>query len=237
VSRPYLRASLAIGLLSAAPASAQLMGARELTTTAIVKGAPASKPVPDIYYLVGESGARETYALTGKGPASLTLFGPDGSEILTASGNGKVKLEVVLPFTDVFTIAVARTTPANGYSLTRKTSLPTLAEAYMASNVGYAFKRTATNQCWVIPGVKSRTNFENGTRHELTLAADRTTVSVVSREANGTFTGDVSYKFVGDELHQITRRGDGKVIDRSIPFDPSYDPEEVDRYTGYLCKD
>ena len=220
---------LAATVMLAAPASAQLMGAKELKTAVPAKGFPGTKPVADVYYLVGEVGAKEAYTFTGKGPASLTLFGPDGSEILTSSGSGTVKLEVVLPFTDVFTLAVARKTPAQPYVLARKATVPTLAEAELAKGVGY--ERDHESPCWIIPGVKVKIIYSNGDFREDTLAADRTTVSWV----NSKYSGDRTFSLDGSELHRMSRARNGNVTDTSHPIGYAYNPEEFVRFTRYQC--
>jgi hypothetical protein len=229
-------AVLALGL--AAPASAQLMGATELKIAVPAKGAASTKPAADIYYFAGEVGAKESYVLTGKGAASLTVFGPDGSELLTASGNGTVKLTVVLPFTDVFTLAVARKAPGQPYSLVRKTTVPTLAEASQAIFVGYRFKGSITTQCWIVPGVKMRMANPDGSHQDSTVAADRTTVSFVMQDANGTSPWEESYAVDGDQLHATMRAPDGRVKEESRPFfRPAYNADYLEAFTGYLCKD
>lgn len=228
--------TLAALLLWAAPACAQLNGATELKVGIPTKGAAATKPHAEIYYLVGEVGAKETYTLNGKGPASVTLFGPDGSEILTKSGNGTVKLEVVLPFSDVFTLAVARVA-GHPYSLTRSASLPTLGEATFAAKVGYRLGKDKTTRCWVIPGVKRRYDYAGGGREEATLAADKTTISWVYKGPSRTTSGDASYKLDGDHLHRTVRTSDGKVTEQNFVYDPSYDPAKVSEFSGYFCKD
>ena len=219
----------------AQPARAQLMGATELKVASPVKGAPSSKPVADIYYLVGESGAKETYTLTAKGPASLTLFGPDGSAILTESGSGSVALEVVLPFTDVFTIAVARKSTAAPFLLSRKATVPTMTEAQLAGGIGYESKDGRRSQCWLVPGVKVRVTYPSG-REEFTLAADRNTITFVSFAPKGTSTGDASFNSDGEMVRRTARFPNGKVKEDS--YDPryAYDPEEDGRFTGYRCK-
>ena len=162
-------------LLWSSIASAQLMGARELKTGVPAKGVASAKPVAELFYLAGESGARESYTLTIKGPASITIYSPGGHEMLTAAGSGTVKLDVVLPFTDVFTIAVARKDAKQPYTLSRKTSVPTLAEAVMAEAVGF-YGGDVQKQCWVIPGVKVHIEVDGATE-DYTLAADRSTIT------------------------------------------------------------
>jgi hypothetical protein len=231
---PFIAAVLA---LAAAPAVAQLMGARELTTTAPVKGAPGAKPVADIYYLVGEVGAKETYMLTVKGPASLTLFGPDGSEILTSEGSGTVRLEAVLPFTDVFTIAVARKLPGQPYSLSRKATTPTFQEAQMAAGVGYASKDGKSFQCWLVPGVKLRSVSPVETV-EFTLGADRRTLSFYAKGAKTgqTSAGEVNVSFEGNDVHHVITPHEGKARVSNYPMGVTYSPDEV-RPKGYRCQD
>lgn len=217
-----------------APAAAQLMGATELKVAVPVKGVASTKPVAEVYYLVGESGAKETYTFTGKGPASVTLFGPDGSEILSASGNGTVKLEAVMPFTDVFTLTVARKTTVQPYTLARKASVPTLAEAQFANAVGYQFDRFKSWRCWVNPGVKLRIIYTNGLFREETLAADRSTI--LWRNPNGGASGDRTYRLDGSFLHRISRNDDGKVTESSSELDLSYNADTITDFKGYLCE-
>jgi hypothetical protein len=230
-------------LASAAPASAQLMGAHELKVAVPLKGLPSTKPVADIFYLVGETGAKETYTLAIKGPASITLFSPGGSEILTAAGTGTVKLEIVLPFTDVFTLAVSRKTPTQAYTLVRKTTRPTLAQAVLASAVGfegyYQDKRGTdrkVSECWVTPGVKTRRSYEIGLVEEITLSADFETTSFVGRSASGIASGTVTYYFDGARLMSATNWTDGRRTTAEIPADFSSDPESPEIPGSYLCK-
>jgi hypothetical protein len=225
-------------LASAAPAPAQLMGAKQLKVAVPIKGAPSTKPVADVFYLAGEVGATETYSLNVKGPASITLFGPDGSEILTAAGSGTVKLEAVLPFTDVFTIAVSRKIPVQPYTLTRKTTIPTFVEASMASDVGYASKDGSRSQCWVVPGVKLRSINSRGSI-EFTLAADRRTTTFFAKGVAGgkTSTGETTLSFDGDQVHEMITPYGGKTNEKIYPLEVTYDPERVGRFTGYLCRD
>ena len=230
-------AILAAALLVATPASAQVMGASELNVDVPVKGAPSPKPVADIYYLAGESGAKETYTLTVKGPATLTLFGPDGSEILTVGGAGTVKLEVVLPFTDVFTLAVARALPAQTYTLARNATVPTPVEAQLASNVGYASKiDNSFTQCWLVPGVKSKISNSTGSQVN-TLAADRRSVTQVYQGSKGTSVSERTVTFDGSNFHVIVKLQDGRTDDHLVNMDFPFDPQKNGHFTGYLCKD
>jgi hypothetical protein len=240
VTRPFLLAGigLALGLFAIGQASAQLMGARELTAEAAVKGAPASKPTPDLYFLVGESGAKETYTLAVKGKASISLFTPDGHEMVTATGSGKVTLTAVLNLTDVFTLAVSREMPGQSYTLSRKTTLPTLAEAEQAAYVGYTLKtsRGDFSQCWITPGVKYRTKSPEETV-EHTLAADRNTVSGVGLKGTETASFERSYELVGDQLRTTYRWPSGETRESTSDLRrPSLDDGRTREFTGYMCE-
>ncbi|WP_037500390.1 hypothetical protein [Sphingomonas jaspsi] len=213
----------------ASPVSGQLMGATELKVGIAAKGAPATKPAADIYYVVGESGAKETYTFKGFGPASLTLFSPDGKEILTSAGAGTIKLQVVLPFTDVFTIAVARKEPGRTYTLNRTSTVPTFEEAFLAKGAGYF------GACWLIPGVKLRRVFSKGFE-DLTLAADRHSLSFVSNGPLGIRPGDVSVTYDGTRVHQITKFADGTEREISFQFTPEFNLSPSTKFNGYLCQ-
>jgi hypothetical protein len=228
-------------LASSVAASAQLMGARELTTATPMKGMPSAKPVADIYYLVGEMGAAETYTLTVKGPASLTLFSPGGHEILTAQGSGTVKLTVHLPATDVFTLAVARKHPSQPYSLSRKATIPTLAEAMMAGGAGVegSFvdkngKEVKISSCWITPGVRLRLNYASVT-DQYTLAADRSTVLWVSRDQSRVTSGQATYSIDGSMVDRLLKTDDGRSFHSKIELDDTTKPDAKEISTGYLC--
>lgn len=75
------------------PVAAQVMGARELLSTGQVQGAAGTAAQADVFYFAGEMGAKESYTLTVKGPASITLFSRQGIEIISVEGSGTVRLE------------------------------------------------------------------------------------------------------------------------------------------------
>ena len=239
MTRSMTLAMMVLGLLSAALASAQVKGARELTTVAPVKGAPASKPAPDIYYLAGETGAKEGFTLTVKGPASLTLFSPDGHEMVSATGSGKVTLTAYLNLTDVFTLAVSRVNPAQAYTLSRQSRLPTLAEASGFSNIGYTIKGPNGDfaQCWITPGVKYRTATTSRVT-ENTLAADRETITGVARENGKTWSYDYKLTLAGNTMKRTVHFPDGKIKEGTADFHrTSLGDGRVRQFTGYLCAD
>jgi len=232
------RAALLVALMIVAPAAAAT-GPRELTTTAVARGLPAAKVAPDIYYFAGETGAKETYTLTIKGPASLTLFTPDGHEMVTATGSGNVTLTAYLPLTDVFTLAVSRLTPGQPYTLSRKATLPTLAEEEEFSNVGYTLKNADGfyAACWIAPGVKVRGRDAKQIGESL-LAADRETVSRILRRGSETISYEVTYSLVGGVLMKDVRWPDGKVDRHPTELRAtSLSDRLVREWSGYRCAD
>lgn len=236
--RPITLAAMFFGLLSSAPAPAQVSGARELTTAVAVKGIPGVKSAPDIYYLAGEAGAKESYTLTIKGPASLTLFTPDGHEMLTASGSGKITLSAYLPLTDVFTLAVSRLTPRQPYTLSRQATVPTLGEAISFSGIGYTVKGGNGDfaKCWITPGVKYRGTDKTGTA-EYTLAADRETISTTVRAAK-TYSYETRYSLAGSSLNRHVRWPSGKTDEHPSQLRmPSFANGQAKQWSGYLCAD
>jgi len=235
--RPILIA-MAVGGM-ALPAGAQIMGARELSATGQVQGAAGAAAKADLYYLAGEMGAKEVYTLTVKGPASITLFSRQGIEILSAEGSGTVKLEAVLPATDIYTLAIARKVPAQPYTLRRQATIPTLAEALLAQGMGFIGTMDDgsgdIDNCWVIPGVKARRIYPKVVE-ELTLAADRNTILFVSKKAAGTSSGQVIFRIVGAEYERVVKGDDGREGKGSYPFDPIPDVKKEQRAGTYLCK-
>lgn len=220
--------------LIASPSVSQTERTDELKIAVPARVPATAKQRTVVYYLVGEVGAHETYSVATKGPALLTVFGPDGSELLSASGSGAVRLDVVLPFTDVYTVAVAQPGPSFAYTLSRKATLPTLAEAYNASGVGYHSKVIGASLCWLVPGVKSRLNHAKGFE-EWTLAADRATRSFVGYEAGKVvLTGERTYFVKDGDFQSRAVYSNGKVRERTFEPPRAYSPQSF-VFVGYEC--
>jgi hypothetical protein len=230
---------LLLALVSgAASASAQVTEAREILSTGQVQGAPGSSAKADVLYFAGEMGAKETYTLTIKGPASITLFSRQGIEILSAEGSGTVRLEAILPGTDVYTLAIARKVPAQSYTLSRRATVPTLAEALLAQGVGFTGTMSDGSDvdlCWIIPGLKARRTYPKLVE-EITLAADRNTVLFVAKKAAGTSTGQVTYRIVGADYERVVKADDGREGKGAYPFDPIPEVKKEQRAGNYFCK-
>lgn len=239
MTRRMMIAVAATFALFSTDASAQLMGAKELTTGTAIKGAPSTRPVADLYYLVGEVGAREVYTLRTKGPASITLFMPDGQEMLSASGSGKVTLDAVLNFTDVFVLAISRADRRQPYTLSRKTTAPTFAEAMIASYAGYerSNDQTSAVRCWLQPGVKLRHTTPTYVR-TVTLAADRATLIGRDDKGSGTEGFEQTFRLESFQYHMVVKTPDGRVKEFSKPYpERGYAFHTGDRpqFKGYRC--
>lgn len=233
-----LAAALAVATIPAS-GSAQLMGAKELTAQGLVNGAPSSRSAADLYYLAGDVGARENYTLTIKGPARISLFTPDGHEMLSTSGSGKVVLDAVLNFTDVFVLAVSRVDPRQAYTLSRRTTVPTFAEAMIASYAGYerSIADTSTVRCWLKPGVKLRDTTPSYVR-TITLAADRTTLLGHDDKESGSDEFEQTFRLESFQYHMLVKMSDGATGQYSRPYPErgyAFHTGARPRFVGYLC--
>lgn len=95
-------------------------------------------------------------------------------------------------------MAIARKVPAQSYTLSRRATTPTLAEAAIAEGIGFegsykdkAGQEVTFKRCWITPGVKARLSYPNLTE-DITIAADRNTILFVGRGATRTSTGEVA---------------------------------------------
>lgn len=222
---------------------AQVMGARELLATGQIQGAAGSAAKADIYYFAGEMGAKETYLLTIKGSASITLFARNGQEIISEEGSGSIRLEAVLPYTDVYTIAIARKVPAQLYTISRRATVPTLTEAAIAEGVGFeasyidkSGKEVPYQRCWITPGVKARITYPHLTE-EVTIAADRTTALYVAKNQTRTSAGEFTYRIDGSDIVRMVKPATGKSFEVPYIFAPILEVSDASRITGYYCPD
>jgi len=225
------------------PAASQVMSARELSTTGQLQQPAGAAAKADIYYLAGEMGAKETYVLTIKGPASVTLFSRDGQEILSKEGTGTIRLEIVLPYTDIYTVAIARKVPTQPYTLSRRATVPTLTEAAIAEGIGFedsysdkAGKNITVQRCWITPGVKARMTYPT-LIEEVTIAADRTTGLYVARGAARTTSGEVTYRIVDSDIVRSVKPSTGKSFEVPYTFAPIPRVRDSSRFIGYYCPD
>jgi hypothetical protein len=151
-------------------------------------------------------------------------------------------LKAVLSLTDVFTLAVSRIDPKQPYTLARRATVPTFAEAENANHVGFTYKSDTGGlvaQCWIKPGVKFRLKTDQETS-EHTLAADRATTTIVTRKGNASVTYETSYAVVANQVKTTDRYPTGTVKEYSSDLDPqdfAMNGDPPSQFTGYLCKD
>lgn len=116
----------------------------------------------DLYRFSGVHGTTVTASLTATGDTGLIFFTPQGQEMLSIKGNGPLKLDLVLPFPDIYFVSVLRADTTKPYTLTLEGVLPDEHFAQFSSGVGYKYNGAedgAVNMiqiCWVKPGVTWR---------------------------------------------------------------------------------
>jgi hypothetical protein len=231
--RPLLAFMAALVAALTAPAQAQVEGAREIVVGTPVTAAAGKSSQADLYYFVGQPGARQGFTLTTKGEAEITLFGPTGELILTAHGRDTVKLEAVIAWLDIHTIAVARAAPAKPYTLTMTASEPTLGEMAFSTAVG---SQVGTlRRCWLVPGVKMRLT-QGDLEQVNTLNADRSSQTLVVKSSNQSINGEMKVHLDGNDIVFQRWLRDVRLDDDRAPFLPAtYRPGPDAVYRGYYC--
>lgn len=227
-------------LFAAVPCAAQQADApaRELTTAAPIRMPAATNPAADMFYFVGAAGAHQGFTVTSKTPVEITLFGPGGDVMLRQEGSGTVKLDTVLSWVDVHTVAVLRANPATPYTIAMSASEPTIGDAFLASFVGEqitAANGNTSTQCWEIPGEVIR-GVETGGVAILSRSGG---TEILISEINGVVAAtETSRRFEDREVVVTTRAHPGSAVsERREPFDASDFRRPAGlKYTGYYCK-
>lgn len=191
----------------------------------------------DMYRFTGLTGTTVTAKLATTGDAALVFYTPDGEEMLSVEGNGSIKLDVILPFPDVYFVAVVRSDATTPYSLKLDSVVPDDHLSFSAEGVGYRGKgavddpNVAAWQCWIEPGVKGMIKGKPWTR-EITLGRGGMEYVLwrhldgrtVSEQTRITFDGtNVTFSFPNDSREPITEA-------RRDSF-----RSDAGEYLGYLC--
>lgn len=193
---------------------------------------PAGKPgtTVDVYQFIGEAGAMLQATAAGAGAYGVTLYTPEGAEMLTATGNASVTLTAALPQDAVYLLAVTRQDAAKPYKLSLAAEAPDIFQWSFRTDAGYeALKSDGTLMywtCWAIPGSALRYIYPDG----------RTSTLTVGRGGDGRLEGEgggysFSTRLDGAQLVR-SRRDNGGVQTWSVD-DP---PVPRGTYRGYLCK-
>lgn len=196
---------------------------------------PAGKPGTsvDVYAFIGEAGATLQADATGVGRYGVTLYTPEGVEMLTATGAGSAKLSAVLPKDAVYMLAVARQDGAKPYRLSLAAESPDVFQWSQRQGAGYERLgpdgKVSLWTCWVTPG--------SVLRYQPVSGAVQT--QTVNRGGSG------RWDYVRDgkpDGYSFTTRIEGGRFTRTLPDGTTSswsleDPAPTyGAYRGYLCK-
>lgn len=129
----------------------------------------------DLFAFIGESGAvlQASAGAPGAGGHAITLYTPEGNEMLKADGVDLTKLIAVLPRDGIYLLAVGRQNAAKPYKLTLAAESPDLFQWSFRNAAGYnvydAKGAIAYSTCWTAPGSTLQYRFANGITGALTV--------------------------------------------------------------------
>jgi hypothetical protein len=96
---------------------------------AVVSGA-ASSPAGDTYLVFGVQGLRLQVQLTILGHGAITLYDPDGAELLRVEGEGRARLEYTLAEDGIYQLGVTRAVPGEDYVVALQGQVPRIQYVY-----------------------------------------------------------------------------------------------------------
>ena len=129
----------------------------------------------DLFAFIGESGSvlQVSAGAPGAGGHAITLYTPEGSEMLQADGVDLTKLSAVLPKDGIYLLAVGRQNAAKPYKLTLAAESPDLFQWSFRNAAGYdvydAKGAISFSTCWTAPGSTLQYKFANGLTGTLTV--------------------------------------------------------------------
>ena len=228
---------LAAILLSCTPTAifAQTVADIELGETRQQKTGDTS----DLYRFSGLTGTTVTGTLTTTGDAALVFYTPDGEEMISAKGKSLIKLNLVLPFPDVYFVSVLRGDVTNQYTLKLDGMLPDDHLAVASYGIGFERimdpdpKSYSMFSCWIEPGIKFREIWPKGIGDVLIGRGGREAGSWKSKDGRLRAKERV-VKFEGSSI--IYHWPDGSQKDFVTTW-PTKGRERFGRYSGYLCDD
>lgn len=191
---------------------------------------PAGKPGMklDLYAFIGEAGSVVEANAVGGGGYGVTLYTPEGAEMLTQSGLGAAKLTAVLPQDAVYLLAVARQDAAKPYELSLAAQQPDIFQWAFRQGAGYEITDDAgkllRRSCWVAPGQTLRLLYANGGTSDVTLQAGGAG-RVETKGGSNTFTT----RFEGGQFTRNFAQGTPATWSIDRP------PPRLGAYRGYLC--
>lgn len=129
----------------------------------------------DLYAFIGESGSvfQATAGAPGAGGHAITLYTPEGDEMLKADGVDLTRLDAILPKDGIYMLAVGRQNAAKPYKLTLAADSPDLFQWSFRDLAGYevygANGALSFWSCWSAPGSTLRYTFANGVKGSLSV--------------------------------------------------------------------
>jgi hypothetical protein len=188
----------------------------------------------DLYAFIGESGSvfQATAGAPGAGGHAITLYTPEGDEMLKADGVDMTRLNAILPKDGIYMLAVGRQNAAKPYNLTLAADPPDLFQWSHRNLAGYEVLgqdgKLFYSTCWTAPGATLRYDFANGVRMSLSVhrggagrweAANQPVKAFTTKLAAGVF---------------VRTYDNGTTSPDAWGLD---DPEpRTGAYRGYLCK-
>lgn len=142
-------------------------------TLARPPGKPGAKV--ELYAFAGEAGSILKATAEGAGGYGVTLYTPEGAEMLAANGLGAARLDAVLPKDAIYLLAVSRQDAAKPFKLSLAAERP---DDLMWSFRSYAGYETLNASgalvywtCWVVPGSVLQYQMADGSVQRLTTHA------------------------------------------------------------------
>lgn len=187
----------------------------------------------DLYAFIGESGSvfQARAGAPGAGGHAITLYTPEGEEMLKADGVDMTSLNGILPKDGIYMLAVGRQNAAKPYKLTLAADSPDLFQWSHRNLAGYEVLdqdgKLLYTTCWTAPGATLRYDFASGVRSSMS----------VERGGAG------RWEFVGEPAKAFTTQLVAGVFVRTYASgdkpnswgldDP---PPRTGAYRGYLCR-
>ncbi|WP_296595526.1 hypothetical protein [Phenylobacterium sp.] len=182
----------------------------------------------ELYGVIGEAGAVLTAAVTGTGVLGVTIFTPEGAEMLTSGGQGAATLKAVLPKDAVYIFAVTRIDPSRPYRLSLSAESPNLVQWGQRRDAGYevmdARGALVLWTCWVEPGVSLQYLYADGANLVETLNSAGSG-SIERQGSKETFTT----RRDGETL--VRTMSSGREVRESL----ASPPPKLGAYRGYRC--
>lgn len=192
----------------------------------------------DLYRFSGVHGTTVTATLTATGETGLVFYAPEGQEMLSIKGNGPLKLDLVLPFPDIYFVSVLRADATKPYDLKLEGALPDEHFAQFSSAVGYEFNAAqdgTTNMiqiCWVKPGVTWRRMVQNSPWVQDVTIGRAGMLYVLHKHPDGR-TKEVAGRRTYEGATVTETAIDGAFETQSYPYEIPHLADVA--YSGYLC--